>query len=230
MDRRDDTAVVAKGLFHIYRETEVETVALRGVDLTLRPRTWTSLMGPSGSGKSTLVHILAGLLEPSGGSVHIDGVDITRLPEADRTGMRRRLIGLILQRDNLHPRLDAATNIALPLRLEGRPRRETRIRVDQLLQQVGISAMRKRAPGQLSGGEAQRAAIAIALAASPRLLIADEPTGELDETTASTVLDLLEDARSQEGTAILTVTHNPMVAERADHRFIMQDGTIRRDS
>ena len=230
MDRREDTAVVAKGLFHIYRETEVETVALRGVDLTLRSGTWTSLMGPSGSGKSTLVHVLAGLLEPSGGSVHIDGRDITRLPEAERTGMRRRLIGLILQRDNLHPRLDAATNIALPLRLEGRPRREIRTRVDQLLQQVGISDMRKRAPGQLSGGEAQRAAIAIALAPSPRLLIADEPTGELDEATASTVLDLLEDARSEEGTAILTVTHNPLVAERADHRFIMQDGTIRRDS
>jgi ABC-type lipoprotein export system ATPase subunit len=230
VDRREDTAVVAKGLFHIYRETEVETVALRGVDLTLRSGTWTSLMGPSGSGKSTLVHVLAGLLEPSGGSVHIDGRDITRLPEAERTGMRRRLIGLILQRDNLHPRLDAATNIALPLRLEGRPRREIRTRVDQLLQQVGISDMRRRAPGQLSGGEAQRAAIAIALAPSPRLLIADEPTGELDEATASTVLDLLEDARSEEGTAILTVTHNPLVAERADHRFIMQDGTIRRDS
>ena len=230
MDRRADTAVVAKGLFHIYRETEVETVALRGVDLTLRSGTWTSLMGPSGSGKSTLVHVLAGLLEPSGGSVHIDGRDITRLPEAERTGMRRRLIGLILQRDNLHPRLDAATNIALPLLLEGRPRREIRTRVDQLLQQVGISDMRKRAPGQLSGGEAQRAAIAIALAPSPRLLIADEPTGELDEATASTVLDLLEDARSEEGTAILTVTHNPLVAERADHRFIMQDGTIRHDS
>ncbi len=230
MSSRADTSVVAKGLFHIYRETEVETVALRGVDLTLRPGTWTSLMGPSGSGKSTLVHVLAGLLEPSGGSVHIDGQDITRLPEAERTGMRRRLIGLILQRDNLHPRLDAATNIALPLQLEGRPRREIRARVDQLLEQVGISDMRKRAPGQLSGGEAQRAAIAIALAASPRLLIADEPTGELDEATASNVLDLLEDARSEEGTAILTVTHNPLVAERADHRFIMQDGTIRHDS
>ena len=230
MERRADTAVVAKGLFHIYRETEVETVALRGVDLTLRSRTWTSLMGPSGSGKSTLVHILAGLLEPSGGSVHIDGRDITRLPEAERTGMRRRYIGLILQRDNLHPRLDAATNIALPLQLEGRPRREIRARVDQLLQQVGISDMRKRAPGQLSGGEAQRAAIAIALAARPRLLIADEPTGELDEATASIVLDLLDDARSEEGTAILTVTHNPLVAERADHRFIMQDGMIHHDS
>ncbi|MGH2597308.1 MAG: ABC transporter ATP-binding protein [Actinomycetota bacterium] len=227
MDQRTETDVVAKGLFHIYRETEVETVALRGVDLSLRPGTWTSLMGPSGSGKSTLVYVLAGLLEPSGGSVHIDGRDITRLPEAERTAMRRRLIGLILQRDNLHPRLDAATNVALPLRLEGRPRREIRPRVDELLQQVGISDMRNRAPGQLSGGEAQRAAIAIALAARPRLLIADEPTGELDEATANKVLDLLEDARSEERTAILTVTHNPLVAERADHRFIMQDGTIR---
>lgn len=224
-----DAVVDARGLFHIYRETEVETVALRGAELTVWPATWTSLMGPSGSGKSTLVHIMAGLLEPSGGSVIIDGRDITRLPEIERTRIRRRLIGLILQRDNLHPRLDTATNVALPLRLEGRPRDEVRTRVDRLLDQVGLSEMRHRVPGQLSGGEAQRAAVAVALAARPRLLIADEPTGELDPETAGTVLDLLDAARAEEGTAIVTVTHNPLVAQRAEHRLIMTDGLVRSD-
>lgn len=224
-----EAAVEARGLFHIYRETLVETVALRGAELTLRPGTWTSLMGPSGSGKSTLVHVVAGLLEPSGGSVMIDGQDMTRLSETERTRLRRRVIGLILQRDNLHPRLDAASNIALPLQLEGRPRGEIRSRVEQLLRQVGLFDMRRRVPGQLSGGEAQRTAVAVALAPHPRLVIADEPTGELDEATADTVLDLLDDARADGRAAILTVTHNPQVAERADHRFTMRDGVIERD-
>jgi len=229
MTPRSDAVVEAKGLFHIYRETEVETVALRGAELVLRPGSWTSLMGPSGSGKSTLVHVMAGLLEPSGGSVHIDGQDITRMPEIERTRMRRRLIGLILQRDNLHPRLDAASNVALPLQLDGRPRREIRSRVEQLLRQVGLFDLRRRAPDQMSGGEAQRVSMAVAMASRPHLLIADEPTGELDEATADVVLDLLEDARSEGGAAILTVTHNPLVAERADRRFIMRDGVIELD-
>ena len=229
IDSPPTAAIEAKSLFHIYRGIEVETVAVRGVDLTLQPGTWTSLMGPSGSGKSTVVHIMAGLLEPSGGSVHIEGRDITRLPEAERTKMRRQLIGLVLQRDNLHPRLDAETNVALPLRLEGLPRKVVRARVDQLLHQVGIFEARKRTPRQLSGGEAQRAAVAIALASRPRLLIADEPTGELDEETASRMLDILEEARAREGTAILTVTHNPAVAARADRRFVMRDGVITDD-
>src|SRR5712691_12475732 len=108
-----EAAVEAKGLFHIYRETLVETVALRGAELTLRPGSWTSLMGPSGSGKSTLVHVVAGLLEPSGGSVMIDGQDITRLPPAERARRRRRSIGLVMQRDNLHKLLDVEENVAL---------------------------------------------------------------------------------------------------------------------
>lgn len=230
MRQHPDAVVEAKDLFHIYRETQVETVALRGAELVLRAGSWTSLMGPSGSGKSTLVHVMAGLLEPSGGAVFIDGHDITRMPDIERTRTRRRLIGLILQRDNLHPRLDVASNVALPLQLDGRSRSEIRARVEQLLRQVGLFEMRRRAPNQLSGGEAQRAAIAVALAPRPRLLIADEPTGELDEETAETVLDLLDDARSEEGTAILTVTHNPLVAEHADFRFRMRDGVIDAES
>jgi ABC-type lipoprotein export system ATPase subunit len=219
-------AMEATGLYHIYRETEVETVALRGAELSLEEGSWTSLMGPSGSGKSTLVHVLAGLLEPNGGSVMIAGEDITRLPAAERARRRRRTIGLVLQRDNLHPLLDAAGNVSLPLRLDGQPSGEVAPRVEELLEAVGLSDRRHHVPAQLSGGEAQRAAIALAMAPRPRVLLCDEPTGELDEETAAGVLDLLERLRSREGTALLTVTHNDQVAERADRSLEMRDGVV----
>jgi predicted ABC-type transport system involved in lysophospholipase L1 biosynthesis ATPase subunit len=133
---------------------------------------------------------------------------------------------VVLQRDNLHPLLDVAGNIALPLRLDGRPRGEVRQRVRELLGQVGLLERCRHRVGQLSGGEAQRAAIAGALAARPRVLLADEPTGELDEATAEGVLDLLERLRAERGAALLTVTHNPRVAERAGRRLAMRDGLV----
>jgi ABC-type lipoprotein export system ATPase subunit len=218
-------AVEARGLYQIYRETEVETVALRGAELVLEPASWTSLMGPSGSGKSTLIHVLAGLIEPSGGSVMIDGEDITRLSAPERAQRRRRSIGVVLQRDNLHPLLDVAGNVALPLRLDGRSAGEVKARVDELLRQVGLVDRRSHRVGQLSGGEAQRAALALAVAPKPRLLLTDEPTGELDEATAVGVLDLLDELR-RAGTAVLTVTHNHQVADRADRRLTMRDGEV----
>jgi ABC-type lipoprotein export system ATPase subunit len=218
--------VQARGLYHIYREAEVETVALRGADLDLDHASWASVMGPSGSGKSTLIHVLAGLLEPNGGSVLFGGDDITRLPAAQRTRLRRRSIGLVLQRDNLHPLLDVAGNVALPLRLDGRGAGEIRPRVAELLRAVGLFDRRRHLPAELSGGEAQRAALAVALAPRPQLLLADEPTGELDETTAAGMLDLLAAERDAHGTALLTVTHDPETAERADRRLTMRDGLV----
>ena len=218
-------AIEAHGLYHIYREAEVETVALRGAELTLEAGSWTSLMGPSGSGKSTLIHVLAGLLEPSGGSVMIEGEDITRLPPPERARKRRRTVGVVLQRDNLHPLIDVAGNVALPLRLDGRPAHEVRARVDELLLRVGLVERRRHRVAQLSGGEAQRVAIGVAVAAKPRVLFADEPTGELDEATAAGVLDLLEEIQ-KDGTALLTVTHNPQVAVRANRRLAMRDGEV----
>jgi ABC-type lipoprotein export system ATPase subunit len=216
----------ARGLYHIYREAEVETVALRGADLDLDRGGWVSLMGPSGSGKSTLVQVLAGLLEPSGGSVFFGGSDITRLDAGARATLRRRGIGLLMQRDNLHPLLDIAANVSLPLRLDGGRARDIRSRVGELLGAVGLLEWRHHRPGELSGGEAQRAALAVALAPRPQLLLADEPTGELDESTAAGVLDLLAEQRDRDGTAVLTVTHNALVAERADRRLAMRDGVV----
>jgi ABC-type lipoprotein export system ATPase subunit len=218
--------VEATGLYHIYKERDVETVALRGAELSLERGTWTSVIGPSGSGKSTLLHVLAGLLAPSAGTVRLDGVDLGRLSPDERARQRRRGVGVVLQRDNLHPLLDVAGNVALPLRLDRRPRREVRQRVAELLDEVGLADKRRLRHGQLSGGEAQRAALAVALAPRPKVVLADEPTGELDEQTAETVLDLLDRLRAEHGAAILTVTHNPTVTARADRRLRMRDGVV----
>jgi ABC-type lipoprotein export system ATPase subunit len=216
----------ARGLYHVYRGREVETVALRGADISLSRGSWTSVMGPSGSGKSTLLHILAGLHPPTAGRVFLGDVDLTGLTAAERARCRREGVGLLLQRDNLHPLLNVGDNIALPLRLDRRSGRQIRERVGYLLEAIGLPDRRRQRPGQLSGGEAQRVALAVALAARPRVLLGDEPTGELDEVTTETVLDVLAGLIAEEGTAVLTVTHNPRVAERADRSLIMQDGVL----
>ena len=225
-----DLVIEAKGLYHIYRETSLETIALRGADLALVRGTWTSVMGPSGSGKSTLLHVMAGLLEPSGGSVMIGGQDLTRLPPTERDRWRRSRIGVVLQRDNLHPLLDVADNVALPLRIDGRSGSEVERTVFELLDRVGLSKRGRHLTAQLSGGEAQRVAIAVALAPRPEVLLADEPTGELDEATAEAVLDLVATIREEVGTTIMTVTHNAAVAARADHRVTMRDGVAVADA
>jgi ABC-type lipoprotein export system ATPase subunit len=219
-------AVVAKGLFHVYRERDVETVALRGAELELAAGSWTSLIGPSGSGKSTLLHILAGLLAPTAGSVTVAGEELTRESADERARRRRRQVGVVLQRDNLHPLLDVAGNVAVPLRLDGWKRSAIRDRVGHLLDEMGLADRRRQRSTQLSGGEAQRVAIAVAVAPKPTVLLADEPTGELDEETAGTVLDLLAAMRAEYGTTILTVTHNPAVSQRADRRLTMRDGVV----
>jgi ABC-type lipoprotein export system ATPase subunit len=210
-------AIEARGLYQIYRGSEAETVALKGADLVLDSGTWTSLMGPSGSGKSTLIS--------GGGRVMIDDEDITRLSPPERARIRRRSIGLVLQRDNLHPLLDVAENVALPLRLDGARASEVRNRVDRVLDRVGLVSRRHHRLSQLSGGETQRVAIALAVVPNPGVLFTDEPTGELDEVTAAGVLDLLDELRT-EGTAVLTVTHNVQVAARADRRLAMHDGLV----
>ena len=216
----------ARDLFHIYREGDVKTVALRGAGLVLERATWTALTGPSGSGKSTLLHILAGLLEPSAGSVSVDGEDVTRLPPARRAGWRRSSVGLVLQRDNLHPHLNALDNVALPLRIQGLPPEEVEDRAYALLEQTGLRERRHHYTDQLSGGEAQRAGIAVALAARPKVLLADEPTGDLDEATAAGILDLLAALSERETMTILTVTHNRQVSERASRTLTMRDGLV----
>jgi ABC-type lipoprotein export system ATPase subunit len=213
----------ARGLYHIYRSEQLETIAVRGTDITVAAGQWVSVVGPSGSGKSTLLNILGGLVTPSAGEVLLDGEDIGRLDEPSRAKLRRTKLGVMLQRDNLHPLLTVRENVALPLQLSGSPFAE---RTRELVDRVGLRERARHRPHQLSGGEAQRASIAVALSGRPRLLLADEPTGELDEATSTDLLDLLDSIRRAEGLALVTVTHNPDVAARADVRLAMADGVL----
>jgi putative ABC transport system ATP-binding protein len=216
--------VQARDLFKIYREGSVETVALRSASLELPRGQITSLVGPSGSGKSTLLSILAGLALPSAGQVLFDAEDITRLDEAGRARLRARRIGMVQQSGNLIPFLSALENVKLALTLAGGATPSGGARA--LLGELGLAARLHHLPKQLSGGEAQRVSIAVALANQPDLLLADELTGELDSATAEQVMELILEAWRQRGLTVLLVTHNPGLAERAQRRLRLIDGTV----
>jgi len=216
--------VRAHDLFKIYREGALETVALRGAGLELPRGRVASLVGPSGSGKSTLIAILAGLTLPSAGRVLFDGEDITRLDEPGRAELRSRRIGIVLQRGNLVPFLTARENVELAIGLAGGRRAGRRAR--ELLHELGVGDRQHHLPRRLSGGEAQRVAVAVALANQPDLLLADELTGELDSTTADRVMELIMESGRQRGLTVLLVTHNADVAARAEHRLRLLDGVV----
>ena len=220
----DGALVSVRDVFKVSREATTETVALRGASLELRPGEFVSLMGRSGSGKSTLVAVMAGLALPTAGQVIIDGRDITRLDEAKRAEVRATRIGLVFQSGNLIPFLTAAENVRLALQLSGRAAGNGR--APDLLGEVGLSARLNHYPRQLSGGEVQRVAIAVALALNPALLIGDELTGELDSATAERVMDVLRDVRRQRQLSIMLVTHNPELAALADRQLELVDGAV----
>jgi putative ABC transport system ATP-binding protein len=220
----DGTLISVRDVFKVYREATAETVALRGANLELRPGEFVSLTGRSGSGKSTLVSVMAGLALPTAGQVIFDGRDITRLDEAERAEFRARRVGLVFQSGNLIPFLTAVENVRLALQLSGRTAGNGRAR--DLLSEVGLAARVNHFPRQLSGGEVQRVAIAVALALEPALLIGDELTGELDSATAERVMSVLRDVRKQRQLAILLVTHNPELASLADRRLTLVDGVV----
>jgi putative ABC transport system ATP-binding protein len=220
----DGALVSVRDVFKVYREATTETVALRGASLDLRPGEFVSLMGRSGSGKSTLVAVMAGLALPTAGQVIFDGRDITRLDESARAELRSTHIGLVFQSGNLIPFLTAAENVRLALQLSGRVAGNGRAR--DLLGEVGLAARLNHYPRQLSGGEVQRVAIAVALAVDPALLIGDELTGELDSATAARVMDVLRDVRRQRQLSVMLVTHNPELAALADRRLELVDGVV----
>src|SRR5436190_7540444 len=206
-------------------ETAVE--ALRGVSLDVARGKVTAIMGPSGSGKSTLMNILAGLDRPSEGSVLVDGVDITTLNDKKLTLLRREKIGFVFQFFNLLPMLTAEENVVLPLTLAGKkPNREW---LDELLQITGVDARRKHRPSELSGGQQQRVAIARALVSRPKVLFADEPTGNLDSSTSKDVLSLLRRSVDDYGQTTVMVTHDPAAAALADRILFIADGSIVKD-
>jgi len=213
-----------KDVFRIYRERGVETVALRGVTLSVQPGEMLAVVGPSGSGKSTLLNLIGGLDTPSAGQVWIGEQNIGQLAEATRAGLRRQWIGFVFQEHNLIPFLTAVENVALPLRLAGTHRAE--IRAAELLAEVGLAERLHHRPAALSGGEQQRVGIASALANQPSLLLADEPTGELDSQTARSIMELLVKLNQSRHTTLVIVTHDLAVAAYARRVVQMRDGLI----
>ncbi len=221
---RSEPLARLRDVFKIYREGSTETVALRGADLELARGRVTSLVGPSGSGKSTLLSLLAGLTLPSAGQVFFGGSDISRLDETARARLRAERVGIVFQSGNLIPFLTALENVQLAETLAGKKRGPSRAR--DLLHEVGLGQRLKHRPRQLSGGEAQRVSIAVALANDPELLLADELTGELDSVTAAKVMDVLRAAWERRRLTILLVTHNRELAAQADHRLRLLDGVV----
>jgi putative ABC transport system ATP-binding protein len=204
-----------------------ETVhALRGVTFDVPQGDYVSIMGPSGSGKSTLLNLIAGIDKPDSGELLVGGVDITRLGEADLADWRAQNIGFIFQFYNLMPVLTAFENVELPLQLTELTRAERRERVELLLRMVGLSDRTKHYPNELSGGQQQRVAIARALASGAKIIIADEPTGNLDHVTGEQIIKLLFDLRTQDGASLLLVTHDRALAERCDRVAEVLDGRI----
>jgi putative ABC transport system ATP-binding protein len=207
----------------VYRTELVETHALRSLDLHVKEGEFVAVTGPSGSGKTTFLNI-AGLLETfTGGEFTLDGENVKGLSDNQRSKLRNQKIGFIFQGFNLIPDLNLFDNCDVPLRYRGMPASERRLRIEDALGMVGLGSRMKHFPAELSGGQQQRAAIARALAGSPRLLLADEPTGNLDSQMARSVLELLEDINSQ-GATIIMVTHDPELAARAQRNVHIVDG------
>jgi putative ABC transport system ATP-binding protein len=213
----------ADRLYRFFHAGDDETLALRGVSLAVQPGEVVAVTGPSGSGKSTLLACLAGLDEPDGGSVRIAGRRLTRRPEEERAQIRARRVGVLFQQLNLVGHLSVDGNIALAQRLAGR--RAPAAERAEILARCGIGARAHARAHQLSGGELARAGLAVALANAPSIVLADEPTGELDTATAERVLDLLRE-RASEGAAVVVVTHDPEVAAAADREIRLRDGSV----
>jgi putative ABC transport system ATP-binding protein len=225
-ERRDDVSFGAlefHDVFRIFRSGPAETVALRGLDLRIEAGAFVALFGPSGSGKSTALHLAAGLDEPSAGDVIALGRSLARLPEPELASYRARQVAIVFQSGNLWPALSARENVALTLRLSGR-RNGTRAAADRALDAFGLRSREQQRAGSLSGGEQQRVAIAAAAARGAPLVLADEPTAELDVRSERTVLDALQRLRDDFGSTVVVVTHSPRVADAAERVVEIRDG------
>jgi len=218
--------VEAKGLTKVYGSGSTEVVALDHVDLVVEPGEFVAVMGPSGCGKSTLLNLLGGLDTPTEGQIEIDGKPVSGMDDDELTMLRRRRFGFVFQFFNLIPVLNAIENAALPLTLDGLPAAEAHKRAEQWLVRVGLGDRLKNRPDQLSGGQQQRVAVARALVTEPALLLADEPTGNLDSRSSEEIAGLLTQAAGEWGRAILMVTHDPRIASHAHRIVFMKDGGI----
>jgi len=219
--------VAVEGVTRTYGSGRTAVRALRGVSFTVPPGQLVALRGRSGSGKTTLLNIVGGLDLPDEGRVRVGEHEVTAMSEAERLRLRRTSVAFIFQSFGLIPILSAAENVGVPLRIAGLPSKEREDRVRLMLDIVGLGEHTKQRPGELSGGQQQRVAIARALAASPQLLLADEPTGQLDSETAKQIMRLLHAVVESEGVTALVATHDPNLISIADSVFELEDGTIK---
>lgn len=216
--------VSLRGVSKIYGSGQTRVVALDDVDVDFLQSRFTAIMGPSGSGKSTMLHVLAGLDTATSGSIEIEGTDLTTLSDDELTRLRRDRIGFVFQSFNLVPTLDARANILLPLKLAGR--KPDRAWFDQVVTTLGLTERLTHRPSELSGGQQQRVAVARALVMRPAVIVADEPTGNLDSEASREVLDLLRGAVDQLGQTVIMVTHDPASAATADRVLLVRDGRV----
>jgi putative ABC transport system ATP-binding protein len=226
MNKQATSVLAARGIGKTVKSGTADLVILREIDLAVMPGEIVAVVGASGSGKSTLLAILAGLDTPTVGSVQLAGEDLFALDEDARAELRGRAVGFVFQSFQLLPSLTALENVMLPLELAGRDDAEDQAR--EILTRVGLAERTHHYPKHLSGGEQQRVALARAFAGEPRLLLADEPTGNLDSATGAVVLGLLSRLRERLGTTLVMVTHDPSVAAIADRRVHLRDGRIER--
>jgi len=213
----------------VYRSGSLQVAALQGITLDIQPGEYVAVMGPSGSGKSTLMHIIGCLDVPSAGSYHLAGQDVSAMSEDELADVRNRRIGFVFQQFNLLASMTAASNVALPLAYAGINRGERRLRAEAALARVGLAERVDHRPGELSGGQQQRVAVARALVTEPALILADEPTGNLDSTSTADVLDLLDELHAA-GRTIVLITHEKDVADRAGRIVRLMDGLVTDDS
>ncbi len=223
-------ALEAVGVTRTYELEGVVVEALRGVSLAVDPGEYAAVIGPSGSGKSTLMHLFGCLDRPTAGTLRVDGRDVTSLDDGELAELRNAAIGFVFQSFQLLARTSAVDNVSLPLVYRGVSRRERRQRAEEALDAVGMAHRMTHRPSQLSGGEQQRVAIARALVGEPRLLLADEPTGNLDTVNGADVMAILERLNSEQGVAVVLVTHDADIAARARRQIRMRDGLIESDS
>lgn len=222
----DAPAIEVRGLIKVYGEDATAVRALRGIDLTVPQGEFVAIMGPSGSGKSTLLHLIGALERPTEGHITVDGQRLDALNDRQLTRLRRDHLGFVFQFFNLLPSLSAAENVYLPALIAGRRDPELRRRALTLLQRVGLADRAEHLPAELSGGEQQRVSIARALMLQPKLLLADEPTGNLDSNAGDEVLELLRDVNREEGRTIVMVTHDPAAAALTDRIIFLRDGLV----